>query len=216
MIIELPPQLREVINKILSRVNNNHGYANGQYELQGIREEKSAQQQVFILQLALETEATRNRDSLKEIISCIDDVRNDEPQDNNWSCPTIAIQSGRNRLVLLIWSGGVVDHNGGICIGYQVARQALSSVSSGVPRIPMVLLFDQGWTDMDQTKGNQFSFPWAVLEYVGPDSLYLPLEQVDRFYFDVMMKVREKFGFDEPHPRWGRVAVDKSLQYAQI
>ena len=97
-----------------------------------------------------------------------------------------------------------------------MARQALSSVSSGVPRIPMVLLFDQGWTDMDQTKGNQFSFPWAVLEYVGPDSLYLPLEQVDRFYFDVMMKVREKFGFDEPHPRWGRVAVDKSLQCAQI
>jgi hypothetical protein len=99
--------LREVINK-------------GQYEMQGIREEKSAQQQVFILQLALETEATRNRDSLKEIIACIDDVRNDEPQDNNWSCTTIAIQSGRNRLVLLIWSGGVVDHNGGICIGIPV------------------------------------------------------------------------------------------------
>jgi thiamine kinase-like enzyme len=97
-----------------------------------------------------------------------------------------------------------------------VARQALSSLSSDFPRIPMVLLFEQGGTDVDHHSDNQDQPPWAVLEYVGPDSLYLPLEHVDRFYMNSMVKVRNEFGFDEPHPRWGRVTVDKSLQYAQM
>mmetsp|Transcript_58380 Transcript_58380/g.66188 ORF Transcript_58380/g.66188 Transcript_58380/m.66188 type:complete len:368 (-) Transcript_58380:237-1340(-) len=30
-----------------------------------------------------------------------------------------------------------------------------------------------------------------------------------------MTKIRTEFGFDEPHPRWGRIPVDQALQYAR-
>jgi thiamine kinase-like enzyme len=83
---------------------------------------------------------------------------------------------------------------------------------------------------------------WAVLEYVGPDDdgvLPLPTSmtiltktmttdtmidedndnndvEVDESYLNSMIKIRTEFGFDEPHPRWGRVPVDQALQYARI
>jgi hypothetical protein len=40
--------------------------------------------------------------------------------------------------------------------------------------------------------------------------------EVDEMYLNGMIKVRTEFGFDEPHPRWGRVPVDQALQYARV
>ena len=39
--------------------------------------------------------------------------------------------------------------------------------------------------------------------------------EVDESYLNSMTKIRTEFGFDEPHPRWGRVPVDQALQYAR-
>mmetsp|Transcript_58697 Transcript_58697/g.143555 ORF Transcript_58697/g.143555 Transcript_58697/m.143555 type:complete len:585 (+) Transcript_58697:60-1814(+) len=35
-------------------------------------------------------------------------------------------------------------------------------------------------------------------------------------YEDNMIKVRHEFGFDEPHPRWGRIPTNDALEYAQL
>jgi thiamine kinase-like enzyme len=222
-IFKMYPHLREVVDAIVSKATKSLGYAIGQCQLKSIQEEKSAQQQVFILQLAFQTHEKRSPDMLANSSFIHDDTKT-APQEKDWSN---ALRSGRNRLVLRIWKGGSrwwnLHRNSSPLtlatqeiMGYQGARQALSSVSSDVPRVPMVLLFDKGGIDMDHTAENQLPSPWAVLEYVGPNSLDLPLEKVDRFYLDNMVKVRNEFGFDEPHPRWGRVTVDKSLQYAQM
>jgi serine/threonine protein kinase len=72
--------------------------------------------------------------------------------------------------------------------GYRDARTALPHV-----HIPHVLQFHE---DDDSC--------WAVLEFV--DSYSHPEQQMGR--------VRHEFGFDEPHPRWGRLPVDQSLAYA--
>eukprot|EP00536_Pseudo-nitzschia_multiseries_P017324 jgi/Psemu1/292969/fgenesh1_pg.1489_\ len=39
---------------------------------------------------------------------------------------------------------------------------------------------------------------------------------IDRSYLNGMIKTRTEYGFDEPHPRWGRVPVDQALDYAKI
>ena len=76
---------------------------------------------------------------------------------------------------------------------------------------------------------------WAVMEYVGADENDIlstttdgccdtgaddavkgnhSYAKIDRSYLEGMIKIRMEFGFEEPHPRWGRVPVDQALHYA--
>ena len=67
--------------------------------------------------------------------------------------------------------------------------------------------------------------PYAIFSYIGKDSLNFKNNindnenkatnwtYTDRFIRD-MVKIRYEFGFDEPHPRHGRVCVDLALDYA--
>ena len=75
------------------------------------------------------------------------------------------------------------------------------------------------------------SYPWALLSYVGNESDYVknlnmstvkgvdgcdvgePLIVCEKFVQN-MVKVRHEFGFDEPHPRHGRVNTEQALSYA--
>jgi thiamine kinase-like enzyme len=79
------------------------------------------------------------------------------------------------------------------------------------------------------------SLCWAVLEYVGADenddltttdksgnggggdviTESCRCVKIDRSYLEGMIKIRREFGFEEPHPRWGRVPVDEALHYAR-
>lgn len=70
---------------------------------------------------------------------------------------------------------------------------------------------------------NHSNSPWAILEYVGPHSLYFGNSQGGArarillhtsSWVERMVKVRHEFGFDEPHPRWGRVPESQALDYA--
>lgn len=113
-----------------------------------------------------------------------------------------------------------------------------------MPKIPRVLHFhvppapDESTVvePPPQTTGTSNSLCWAVLEYVGADEtdrLATATDQhqaqtgddscdetrkvfVDRSYLEGMITIRKEFGFDEPHPRWGRVPVEKVLDYAQL
>ena len=66
------------------------------------------------------------------------------------------------------------------------------------------------------------SFSWAILEYVGPEADRFSSSSssspssfsFDSYWMESMVKIRDEFGFSEPHPRWGRVSVDQCLQYA--
>lgn len=90
------------------------------------------------------------------------------------------------------------------------------------------------------TTGN---IPWAILEYVGPHSARFaskhnvnrsdsnpshpssslssssvppPPLVYDESWTTNMTRIRHEFGFDEPHPRWGRVPVGHCWEYAQM
>jgi hypothetical protein len=58
--------------------------------------------------------------------------------------------------------------------------------------------------------------PWALIEYVGQKSSRFDdfTKVYDQTWTESMIKVRDEFGFPEPHPRWGRVPVDDALLYA--
>ncbi|KAG7366274.1 phosphotransferase enzyme family protein [Nitzschia inconspicua] len=206
-----------VLSYILAKVNRCCEKATECYRLERLHEAKSAQQQVFILHFALEESSS---------VQWKDHVTESLPNDLI-NLPTSAwiesLRNGGNRLVLRIWRGGSqwwnLHQNGspldlakGEVMGYRVARQALLTYSStDLPRIPQVLMFENGGLD----KNNPWPV-WAVLEYVGPGSSHLPMENLDLFYMNGMVKIRIEFGFDEPHPRWGRVPVDQALQYARL
>lgn len=98
-------------------------------------------------------------------------------------------------------------------------------------RIPTVLAFSLELSDNDADVNDAaqnscastlstkitMKHPWAVMEYVGAQStLYTGngLCEWDDSWTAGMTKVRDEFGFSEPHPRWGRVPVDQSLDYA--
>ena len=59
-------------------------------------------------------------------------------------------------------------------------------------------------------------YPWAIFEYVGPESMYFYDTFVDRTWVDGMVPIRREFGLDEPHPRWGRVPEESALDYATM
>ena len=94
---------------------------------------------------------------------------------------------------------------------YQLARKALSHLG-----LPQVLHFQD---DFGQTQSltSDSQYPWAIFSYVGAHSIHFCSK--DRFeystqWIDQMVKVRHEFGFDEPHPRWGRVPLDRAEEFA--
>ena len=76
---------------------------------------------------------------------------------------------------------------------YRIAHRVLSHL-----RIPRVLHFES-----EQT------LPWAIFEYV--DSQVCATS-----FLDSMIPVRHEFGFDEPHPRWGRLPVESCHKYGDL
>lgn len=121
---------------------------------------------------------------------------------------------------------------------YRISRNVFQDSSSVEGRmvvesksdiiIPEVLYFSHDDYDDDSTKS---SGPyWALFSYVGKDSIYFPQPFENCFdekkettkkyivcnenFTKQMVKVRHEFGFDEPHPRHGRVNEMDCLQYA--
>lgn len=173
-----------------------------------IREAKSAQQQVFIVSLLPD--------------SC---------QSTHPVCWQEALQTGRHHIVVRIWKGSArwwnlhssyalsefneSDKEPGVVLlaraeiaGYRVARKALVDTQL---EIPQVLYFSH-----DSKECTEQQTPWAIMSYVGPDSAFFfdsPCIEPTDEWVTGMIKVRPEFGFDEPHPRWGRVPVDQCLDY---
>jgi thiamine kinase-like enzyme len=192
------------------------------YTIKIIEEAKSAQQQVFILQFQQQQPTNHHRPISNDDDDDDENTTASSSNNNNW-CN--ALNVGNYHLVLRIWYGGSswwnlhrntnpIELATKEVMGYRVAHAAFlnnkSTVSSNNPRIPRVVYFDDNTTQ-------QSDLPWAVLEYVGPNSMFLEESKADTTtYFDTMIKVRKEFGFDEPHPRWGRVPIHQSLQYSQL
>ena len=174
-----------------------------------IREAKSAQQQVFIVTL------TPNVG--------VDTV-------SSSSCWKHALQSGNNTLVVRIWKGSARWWNlhcshahsefnecstePGVWLlaraevsGYRLAKRALQNSDVTIPH---VLYFSH---DSIQCMEKE---PWAILSYVGPQSCFFQnnsrVAPTDE-WINGMITTRHEFGFEEPHPRWGRVPVDQCLDY---
>lgn len=85
--------------------------------------------------------------------------------------------------------------------------------------IPSLIHFQK--RDLD-TFSPENALPWALFTYVGEDSNSLNSAMKDGHqewimcekFIDDMVKIRHEFGFDEPHPRHGRVDIEQALDYA--
>jgi Phosphotransferase enzyme family len=88
--------------------------------------------------------------------------------------------------------------------GYRVSRKALGSL---VPRV----LYSSVDRKDDQGAPVPPS-PWSVFEHVAGTGTNAPSPD----WLQSMVKVRREFGFDEPHPRWGRVPADQCLEYSLL
>ena len=122
-----------------------------------------------------------------------------------------ALEPGGYCLVVRVWKGGSRWWNlnqakdvrtlaAAEVEGYRLAHEALGT------KIPQLLYASH--------KENES--PWALFEYVGEKSTRFDgvLQVYDQYWTESMIKVRDEFGFPEPHPRWGRVPVPASLPYA--
>ena len=90
--------------------------------------------------------------------------------------------------------------------------------------IPQVLYYSHD-DQVDSQKSNNgdntnrhTTNPWALLEYVGPSSTVFNDNSFiwDDSYQTTMIPIRHEFGFDEPHPRWGRIPIDQALDYGYM
>jgi thiamine kinase-like enzyme len=173
-------------------------------DIVSIQAAKSAQQEVWILQ-------TKQQHTPRSLT-----LQNNHPWQD-------CLRRGSNRLVLRIWKGGCrswnLNRNHHVAsvadseiMGYRLARKAMQHHPSDVI-IPQVLYYSK---PTRSATDNHKDDPWAVLEYVGPESQYFDNAsyQFDSTYLKGMIIVRHEFGFDEPHPRWGRVPDDQALEYA--
>lgn len=100
--------------------------------------------------------------------------------------------------------------------GYCTARRLVLGTESDI-MIPRVL-YVSSCRDGQQECSCKLTpcQPWAIFEYVGPRAKIFQDSSmaVDTSWIDSMVKVREEYGFPEPHPRWGRVPVAEALQYS--
>lgn len=126
--------------------------------------------------------------------------------------------------------------------GYRVARQALMHHGHGNNiTIPRILYFSLEHHEENASRkrpmkekagcdDKEHPRVWAVFEYVGTQSTALfggcddrrnggiDKQQLSKrfpnqLWMNSMVKVREEFGYLEPHPRWGRVPVDTCVKY---
>ncbi len=154
-----------------------------------------------------------------------------------------AIQQGQGKLVLRIWKGSArwwnlnsnkaescsVLANAEVA-GYKLARHAFemyhtqSQIATDYPliNIPKVLHFNSE-TEHDEPPSDSSSNiehcrnPWAVFSYAKVSDLITVSEGKSWEFCDEfihkMVKIRKEFGFDEPHPRHGRVCIEDALEY---
>lgn len=196
-----PKHILQFLQKKIGIVNDFHTI-----QVSSIR---SAQQQVYVLQFV----SSKDMDGI---------VGRDVENFEIWR---EAMRFGRNHLVVRIWKGANRWWNLNHCIpnpdsdslqtiakyevfGYQWSRQILQSkeLKSRI-RIPAVLYFS--------LSDDPIESPWAIFEYVGRHSmLWNDSRVMDESWLKGMVKIRDEFGFPEPHPRWGRVPVEYALQYA--
>lgn len=146
-----------------------------------------------------------------------------------------ALERGSYNIVVRLWIGSARwwnlhcssllndekqdDRTAGVLIlaraevaGYRIARTALAGALHHCHLdIPHVLHFSH-----DSKKCEEKQQPWALMSYVGPKSTFFNdskhIIHTDE-WLDGMIPIRHEWGFDEPHPRWGRVPVDKCLIY---
>ena len=99
--------------------------------------------------------------------------------------------------------------------GYQLVEHIFStSMNPSKLRLPRVLYY----SNVTDT----LCSPWAILEYVGPlSSMYLnnsnpggPSVILDTTFVDSMIPIRMEYGFNETHLRWGRLPLDRCIEYA--
>mmetsp|Transcript_12303 Transcript_12303/g.18880 ORF Transcript_12303/g.18880 Transcript_12303/m.18880 type:complete len:441 (-) Transcript_12303:109-1431(-) len=192
---------KQILNKILQNLY--------EYDILSIQEAKSAQQKVWIVQFQIKP----------DIASSLSQSTNHDGK--AWK---EFLQSGENRLVVRQWRGGCRWWNlhrnqdpkilaKAEAFGYRFARQSLTETSRAQKKSPSVVIPRILYFNTKESDGDEF--PWAVLEYVGINSTCFDGDYLyDDSYLTRMIKTRHEFGFDEPHPRWGRVPVEHSLEYS--
>ena len=142
-----------------------------------------------------------------------------------------ALETGNNRLVVRQWKASScwwnLNRNQSVdedafqarvllarseVAGYRISRTALPKIN-----IPDILYFSHD--DFDKKSNIQQNIsenPWAILAYVGHDSALFDAEwKPDHSWMEGMVKNRFEFGFDEPHPRWGRVPDNECVDYTK-
>ena len=191
-----------------------------------VQEIPSAQQRVVVLHCRPPQSPVKSTRSL------------DSVDTNVW---TDALRTGRQHVVLRIWHGANrwwnlnhINHENTASDrtkmeerpsllreiaknevwGYRMARGAFATGTN--VRIPAVLYFSLEDEDEDHPHDNADE-PWAIFEYVGEKSeLFEHERKCDNSWTQGMVKMRDEFGFVEPHPRWGRVPVNIALDYAMM
>lgn len=207
-----------------------------------IEECRSAQQQVWILTLNKEVLLSSSVEGAAALVASTsggDDIDGDDDDDccckDDIQLWRDCLQMGCNRLVVRVWKGGCtwwnLNRNSSPrslaeqeLMGYRWSHQALlrrdDDGDSGVI-IPRVLysqisssIHPDTTNSVDSEEDIMKYLPWAIVEYVGPHSLYYTNKRYDSTWVESMVKMRHEFGFDEPHPRWGRVPESQALGYA--
>lgn len=184
-------------------------------EISNVEEMKSAQQKVY--QLCCSTNHIRTED----------DTQNDVEKESMFRQ---ALHRGAGKLIVRQWvsparfwnlnNKNFEDIDAEIALmanaevmGYRIARKILQARAEILPenhQIEMIpeLLYFSGYEE-------KTSIYWAILSYAGRGSLNFGLSRIydDKFVLS-MVKVRREYGFDEPHPRHGRVTEENSQFYA--
>lgn len=120
------------------------------------------------------------------------------------------LQQGNHHIVIRLWKSSCSWWNCNYQPVPEVQRLALSEVTAyriahrllSHLRIPRVLHF-----------ASKQTLPWAIFEYIGDRAIS---GGWDTSFLDSMTPVRHEFGFDEPHPRWGRLPVESCHVYGDL
>lgn len=200
----------------------------GCYEVDDLYSIKSAQQRVFILTVVSRKELA------KVNVSHLGGVLIKSIKEANGHL-VLRIWKGASRWWNLNANvqQSCLDLASSEVIGYKLAREAFKLYYSkcsakndqeGIFRhqricIPQMLYFQSNKSASQKQPKN----PWAIFSFVKEINIItneMPIsesEQNLKFcdeFIDNMVKIRKEFGFDEPHPRHGRVCVENALEYA--
>jgi hypothetical protein len=150
-----------------------------------IEEAKSAQQKVWIL--SLKTRPLVDRDS---------------PLSQ-------ALESGRHCLVVRQWRGSARWWN---LNSNEESAESLAKAEAEAYRIAYKALPNLNMPILIHFEAAN-PYPWAISSYVGERSTHFDANAYTTEWIEGMIKARPEFGFDEPHPRWGRVPVEQAIDY---